>query len=270
MTGPDTLTGRDRPAGPDPSAGAGAGADTGGADTDTGADTGTDTDTVAGPGAVSTDAIWRLPVTVCRITQFLGERTSGALLERAVASTDDTLKPSLIRDRELDLDLRRSRSRQDFAAPELLAAIEEVLPAVEHTLGVACQDTEPDYSLNVHNDGDYYRAHQDTTTEFSPRRLLTFVYYLHRTPRPFYGGELRVFDVALPLHTATAGRWEERSWRDWQPEHDSIVFFRPTAWHEVRPVNCPSRRHADSRFAVNGWLCSPDPAQGGKASSAGR
>jgi len=41
-------------------------------------------DTVAGPpeamdqrSPVCTDAIWRLPVTVCRITQFLGEQTAG-------------------------------------------------------------------------------------------------------------------------------------------------------------------------------------------------
>ncbi|WP_256098241.1 2OG-Fe(II) oxygenase, partial [Streptomyces sp. MnatMP-M17] len=69
--------------------------------------------------------------------------------------------------------------------------------AVEHTLGVSCRHTEPSYSLNVHNDGDFYRSHQDTSAEFAPRRLLTFVYYLHRTPRPFGGGELRVFDAAL-------------------------------------------------------------------------
>ncbi|MFJ5223252.1 2OG-Fe(II) oxygenase [Streptomyces sp. NPDC088400] len=209
---------------------------------------------------VCTDAIWRLPVTVCRITQFLGERTAGTLLERAIASTDSMLKPSLIRDRELDPGFRRSRSYQDFAAPELMSAVDEVVEAVEHTLGVSCRYTEPSYSLNVHNDGDFYRPHQDTSAEFAPRRLLTFVYYLHRTPRPFGGGELRVFDAALPLHTRTTGKWEERTWRDWQPEHDSIVFFRPTAWHEVRPVSCPSKRHADSRFAVNGWLCAPAPA----------
>ncbi|MYQ83805.1 oxygenase [Streptomyces sp. SID4936] len=212
------------------------------------------------PSPVCTDAIWRLPVTVCRITQFLGERTADALLERAIASTGDALKPSMIRDREVVPDVRRSRSYQDFAAPELMAAIDDVLEAVEHTLGISCRYTEPNYSLNVHNDGDFYRPHQDTSAEFSPRRLLTFVYYLHRTPRPFDGGELRVFDAALPLHTDTTGKWEERTWRDWEPEHDSIVFFPPTAWHEVRPVGCPSKRHADSRFAVNGWLCSPDPA----------
>ncbi|WP_406013771.1 2OG-Fe(II) oxygenase [Streptomyces sp. NBC_00984] len=212
------------------------------------------------PSPVCTDAIWRLPVTVCRITQFLGERTADALLERAIASTGDTLKPSMIRDREVVPDVRRSRSCQGFAAPELMAAIDDVLEAVEHTLGISCRYTEPDYSLNVHNDGDFYRPHQDTSADFSPRRLLTFVYYLHRTPQPFDGGELRVFDAALPLHTDTTGKWEERTWRDWEPEHDSIVFFPPTAWHEVRPVGCPSKQHADSRFAVNGWLCSPDPA----------
>ncbi|MDH6137527.1 Rps23 Pro-64 3,4-dihydroxylase Tpa1-like proline 4-hydroxylase [Kitasatospora sp. MAA4] len=208
---------------------------------------------------VCTDAIWRLPVTVCRITQFLGAQTAAALLERAIASAGDALKPSMIQDQQVVPDIRRSRSCPDFAAPELMAAIDEVVEAVEHTLGVSCQYTEPSYSLNVHNDGDFYRPHQDTSTDFAPRRLLTFVYYLHRTPRPFEGGELRMFDAALPLHTGTTGRWEEKTWRDWEPEHDSIVFFRPTAWHEVRPVSCPSRRHADSRFAINGWLCSPDP-----------
>ncbi len=236
----------------------------------TGQDTLARHDTAAGPSEtrdqrspVCTDAIWRLPATVCRITQFLGEQTAGTLLDRAIASTGDTLKPSMIRDRELVPDIRRSRSCQDFAVPELMAAIDEVLEAVEHTLGVSCQYTEPSYSLNVHNDGDFYRPHQDTSAEFAPRRLLTFVYYLHRTPRPFDGGELRVFDAALPLHTETAGKWEERTWRDWEPEHDSIVFFRPTAWHEVLPVSCPSQQHADSRFAINGWLCSPDPANRG-------
>ncbi|MEU6977831.1 2OG-Fe(II) oxygenase [Streptomyces sp. NPDC046371] len=215
--------------------------------------------TVDGLSPVSTDAIWRLPVTVCRITGFLGERTAGVLLERALASTGDRLKPSMVRDRELDPDLRRSRSYSDFEAPELMAAIEDVREAVEHTLGVDCRHTEPRYGLNVHNDGDFYGPHQDASAAYAPRRLLTFVYYVHRTPRPFGGGELRVFDAALPLHTETTGEWEERTWRDWEPEHDSIVFFLPTAWHEVRPVECPGRQHADSRFAVNGWLCAPDP-----------
>ncbi|MFE3548142.1 2OG-Fe(II) oxygenase [Streptomyces kronopolitis] len=207
---------------------------------------------------VSTDAIWRLPVTVCRITNFLGRQMSGALLGRAIAAAGGALPPARVGDdRKLDLDVRRSRQDSSFPVPDLLSAIDEVVDAVGHTLGVSCQDTESDYSLNVHNDGDFFAVHQDTTTEFHPERVVTFVYYLHRTPRPFQGGHLRVFDVALPLHTEGSASWEDLTWRDWEPEHDSIVFFRPTAWHEVRKVSCPSKQHADSRFSINGWLCRP-------------
>jgi hypothetical protein len=208
---------------------------------------------------VGTDAIWRLPVTVCRITQFLDERTSDALLERAINSAEDTFAPSAVFEGEVVPSSRRSRSCSCFEVPELMAAIKEVLEPVENTLGISCKDTEPGYGLNVHNDGDYYRPHQDTDgVGLFANRVLTFVYYLHRTPRPFQGGHLRMYDVALPLHEERAPQWEDRSWKDWEPEHNSIVFFRPTAWHEVRPVTCPSQQHADSRFAVNGWLCRTD------------
>ncbi|WP_423832475.1 2OG-Fe(II) oxygenase [Streptomyces manipurensis] len=90
-------------------------------------------------------------------------------------------------------------------------AIMEILPSVEKALG------------------DYYRAHQDVGTQgFASRRLLTFVHYLHRTPRPFEGGALRVYDGATSMHDG--GRpltREDRAWQDWGPDHDSIVFFLP-------------------------------------------
>ncbi|MEV6201485.1 2OG-Fe(II) oxygenase [Streptomyces sp. NPDC051771] len=187
------------------------------------------------------------------------ERTAGLLLEPAVASTGDRLQPSLARDRELAPGLRESRSCPDFQAPELLAAIDDVREAVEHTLGFDCRRTEPSYGLNVHNGGDFYGPHQDTSAAYAPRRLLRFVYSLHRTPPPFGGGELRVFDTALPLHTETTGEWRGTHLTGRGAEHDTIVFFLPSAWHEVRPVVRPGGWHEDSRFAVNGWLCAPNP-----------
>ncbi|MCN9241532.1 2OG-Fe(II) oxygenase [Streptomyces sp. RY43-2] len=203
---------------------------------------------------MSTNAVWLLPVTVCRITDFLGKQASAALLERAVAAANGAMTPSTIDGDKVIPDVRRSRSCW-FAAPELLEAINEVREAVEHMLDVSCHDTEPSYCLNMHNDGDFYRAHQDNDGVACTDRLLTFVYYLHGTPRPFQGGELRVFDVPVPLTPEKTATWGDRTWRDWEPEHDSIVFFRPTVWHEVRKVICPSGRPEDSRFAVNGWLC---------------
>ncbi|MFJ2295604.1 hypothetical protein ACIOG7_28580 [Streptomyces sp. NPDC087894] len=106
---------------------------------------------------VFTDTIRRLPVTVCRITGVLGERTAGLPLERAIASTGEWLKASMVPDLELDPDLRRPRSCPDFEASELLAAIDDVRERVEHTLGVDCRYTEPRHGLNVHDDGDFCR-----------------------------------------------------------------------------------------------------------------
>ncbi|MER8091995.1 2OG-Fe(II) oxygenase [Streptomyces goshikiensis] len=213
------------------------------------------TEPAADRGPVCKDALWRLPVTVCRITDFLGPQTSLALLERVTAVGDGVLQPSTVRStRDVDTTIRRSRTDHLFAAPELLDAIGEVLDVIEHTLGVSCAGTVPRYGLNVHNDGDFYGPHQDTTHDFQPERMLTFVYYLNRTPQPFEGGALRVYDLSLPVHSEGTATWEGRTWRDWEPQHDSIVFFRPSAWHEVRPVRCPSKRHEDSRFAINGWM----------------
>ncbi|MFI8364321.1 2OG-Fe(II) oxygenase [Streptomyces sp. NPDC085612] len=213
------------------------------------------TEPAAAPPAVCKDALWRLPVTVCRITDFHGAQASRTLLERVIAVGDGTLQPSTVRStRDVDTSIRRSRTDHGFDAPELLAAIEEVREVVEHTLGISCAGTEPRYGLNVHNDGDFYGPHQDSTHDFQPERVLTFVYYVNQTPRPFEGGALRVYDIALPVHSEGRATWETRTWRDWEPQHDSIVFFRPSAWHEVRPVSCPSRRHEDSRFAINGWM----------------
>lgn len=209
--------------------------------------------------AVHRDSVWRLPTTVCRITDLLGKEASDGLLNRAIGTATGTMKASTIRDGEVVPGYRRSRSDGTFTAPELIDAIMEILPSVEKALGVSCPDSEVSYGLNVHNDGDYYRAHQDVGTQgFAAKRLLTFVYYLHRTPRPFEGGALRVYDGATSMHDG--GRpltWEDRAWQDWGPDHDSIVFFLPDKWHEVRTVTCPGKDPANSRFAVNGWLCTP-------------
>jgi SM-20-related protein len=99
----------------------------------------------------------------------------------------------------------------------------------------------------AHGDGAFYRPHTDTFTgdEYMPggRRRLTMVYYLHRRPRRFTGGRLRMFDLA-------GSRTIEI-----EPTHDSLLVFPSTARHEVETVRCPDGAFADGRFAVNIWLC---------------
>ncbi len=99
----------------------------------------------------------------------------------------------------------------------------------------------------AHGDGAFYQPHTDTYTgdEYTPggRRRLTMVYYLHRRPRRFSGGRLRLFDLG-----------GEQS-IEIEPTHDSLVVFPSSARHEVETISCPGGVFADGRFAVNIWLC---------------
>ena len=44
--------------------------------------------------------------------------------------------------------------------------------------------------VTASNDGDFFRIHNDDTHANAPSRRITFVYYFHREPKPFSGGEL--------------------------------------------------------------------------------
>lgn len=204
----------------------------------------------AAPSAPGQD-VSQLPGTLCRITGFLGPAVSSRVLERAMATAPEKLSPSEVGSASTVVPhVRRSRMDRDFDAVELTSAIGGVLGTVEAILGVRCHDTFPDCALVAHNDGDFFLPHQDRHPGNKDERVVTFVYYLHRTPRPFSGGQLRIYNTAAP-HSGAAPWWEI------EPDHDSIVFLDPAAVHEVRRVTCPSREHADSRFALTGWLYRP-------------
>jgi SM-20-related protein len=111
--------------------------------------------------------------------------------------------------------------------------------------------------LTAAGEGHYFKVHNDDAPNCP--RVLSSVYYLHRAPRGFAGGELRLYDsidtggVRRPAETFTAV----------EPVANRLVVFPSEEFHEAMPVRCPSREFADNRFAVTTWLhraASPDPA----------
>jgi SM-20-related protein len=207
------------------------------------------------------NATWQLSTKVCRISQFLAEETAELLLTRATRADQEDLFPSRVRGNQVDTRTRRALSHVGFEAEELTDAIDRVRGPVERALGISCEDTEPAFALNIHNHGDFYLPHQDVSGHeaakgaLAANRVVTFVYYMHRTPAAFSGGALRMYDTSAPLHMDGTLDPKECTYRDYAPEHNSVIFFAPSALHEVRRVSCPSRKRADSRFAINGWLC---------------
>jgi SM-20-related protein len=106
--------------------------------------------------------------------------------------------------------------------------------------------------LTASNDGDFFKPHADHSPEQSGTisRRITYVYYLHREPRPFAGGGLLLYGGRPdPFVYANA-----RSVTMIEPRNNCLVVFSSQRWHELDMVRCPSGKFANSRFTVNGWL----------------
>jgi len=117
--------------------------------------------------------------------------------------------------------------------------------------GTAASSLEvADVAVTAHRDGDFLTQHRDDGKDGRPNgRVLSFVYWLHRRPSPFSGGELRLCGWAdrdghvVPAPPAV----------DLEPRHDTLVVYPSSTMHEVFPVRGGSS-FADARFAVTGFV----------------
>jgi Rps23 Pro-64 3,4-dihydroxylase Tpa1-like proline 4-hydroxylase len=116
-----------------------------------------------------------------------------------------------------------------------------VLPEIGGLLGIDLARPEIELWVHAYNDGTRFGRHSDAHGGGNWRRRISCVYWVHRRPRGFEGGDLVVHDRRGRAHAVA-------------PEHNSAVFFPSHLLHEVRPVVCRSRAFADSRFAINVWI----------------
>ena len=148
---------------------------------------------------------------------------------------------------------------EDYRKSRVLFAIKETrwkkafidrlklhLPHITATLGMpGFRFQGSEIQLTASNDGDFFKPHADAdhTNEKVATRVLTFVYYLNRTPKPYAGGNLLLYGVDRSKQVTAIS-----------PQNNCLVSFASSCWHEVDVVRCPSRAFADSRFTINGWL----------------
>jgi SM-20-related protein len=104
--------------------------------------------------------------------------------------------------------------------------------------------------ITASNHGDFFRKHMDNSDGVHRRRVVSYVYYFHRTPRRFAGGELLLYPT---WHEDGRVVFATKA-RTIAPSQNRIVFFASSALHEIRTIRCPSGELADSRFTVNGWV----------------
>jgi Rps23 Pro-64 3,4-dihydroxylase Tpa1-like proline 4-hydroxylase len=153
----------------------------------------------------------------------------------------------------LDLHNRRSRVLFDLGPYNAVFSqrLTTFLPHVLMRLGQpGFAVSQLEIQLTATNANEFFHAHTDNQSPHVENRQITFVYFFHREPRAFDGGELRIFDT---------GRHGDQSvalgpYRLVYPAQNQVVFFASSCLHEILPVACPSGDFADSRFTVNGWF----------------
>jgi SM-20-related protein len=153
----------------------------------------------------------------------------------------------------VNYDHRRSRVLMDLGQHQnvMLERIKTVLPQILQKLGMqAFSIAQVEAQITASNDGDYFHFHSDNGSGQVASRYLTFVYFFHREPKQFEGGDLRIHDSRLDRGMYVS----EGSYQTIVPQQNQIVFFPCEMLHEITPVECASQRFADSRFTLNGWL----------------
>ncbi len=193
------------------------------------------------------------PPPYLRIEGFLGDELTQRLLSYAQARQADFIPSGVGQERRVDERIRRSLMLSDFGdlQSELQERFAVVLPRAVTELRLSpITLAKLELQLVAHGDGAFYGQHIDTFTgdhDARTERALTGVYYFHRHPKLFTGGDLRLLGFA-PDADGT------RRFTDISPDHDLFVLFPSWAPHEVRPIACPTGHFMDSRFAINCWF----------------
>jgi len=151
----------------------------------------------------------------------------------------------------IDESLRRARVVRTFGEVQdrMKQRIGALAPSIARYLGISERlGTVIEAEMTAYNEGDFFTMHADAGNERAAR-LISYVYYLCRDPKPFSGGQLRMFDSrALEDGTRDVGSAFEVD-----PLNNRIVLFASEHLHEVLPIRCASRQFVDSRFTINGW-----------------
>jgi SM-20-related protein len=189
---------------------------------------------------------------------LLNPRESAALLDYAIANEALFADSTVSKESAVKHDVRRSRLLTDLGPHRALLEerVANLVPKLIAELRLSpFGATGFEIELVAHEDQAFYKRHIDVFTgaatppaESAGDRLISLVYYIHKSPKQFTGGELRLFPQIRPSEISEAGAV------DLVPEHGVAIAFSSWLPHEVRPISCPSRKFEDSRFAINCWV----------------
>ena len=189
-----------------------------------------------------------------RLTDFLPPTSRERLLRDVLAASERFAPAKVGADAGVNIEVRNAlvldepttRDVRSWFLPKLRA----VLPEALWRLRMEDLDLRRiELRVTVHLNGGFYTVHRDDSLVGNFRdRLVSYVCYFHRAPRPFTGGDLLLHDAGRAAGGSPAGAFSRI-----EPLRGSIVFFPSDCLHEVTPVACGAG-FGDGRFTVNGWV----------------
>lgn len=214
-----------------------------------------------------------LPVPFLHRHDFLPQARRDEAFAYGMARLGEMQEATVVEEGTSEVQRKSRKARLLYEPPEICAwfvpQVEAALPEVCAALGIApFRPSKVELQMTLHTGGDFYRPHRDVAgpdeakSEIDNRRV-SFVYYMSRTPRPFAGGELRLYDCdggteGARIDWADSRHWDEQLFSRIAPDDNSIVFFPSPVMHEVRPVELASDDPGDGRLTVNGWVHGAD------------
>lgn len=144
---------------------------------------------------------------------------------------------------------KRFGGRLESIGREFRSGLSTLLPRLYEETGIP-QIERPlmENELIANGDGGSLAWHIDTMTldkrdGVDTERVLSTVYYFHRTPCQFSGGELEIHSLDGDVKPKLVA-----------PRHGRLVAFPSFAPHSVRRLRVPSGRFEDGRFSLNCWI----------------
>ncbi|NJO46258.1 MAG: hydroxylase [Oscillatoriales cyanobacterium RM2_1_1] len=193
-----------------------------------------------------------LPGDYVHIDNFLSEQNNQEILEIALSKSDQFVSSTTTTRAD---NYRQSSILYATLFPDFYELMRnQLLAALPATLAQLRIPNFPvaqvEMQLTAHNDGCFYKIHNDSGSAETLTRTITYVYYFYQEPKQFSGGELRLYETEFQAGCAIA----PGKFRSIEPRNNSIVLFDSRCKHEVMPVICPSRKFDHSRFTLNGWF----------------
>ncbi|WP_167828759.1 2OG-Fe(II) oxygenase [Streptomyces sp. MZ04] len=181
-----------------------------------------------------------IPAPLMRVEGFLGEAGADALWRFAVEREGDFVSGQAA-------GLKRPAAYLSTDSPVLRQRLANCLPLARSVLGIRVPGARATTEITAYGDGQGFPSHTDAGIAGAEGgEQLTGLYYFHRRPQPFTGGQLRLYDTAAQGDRA----WRADTYRTIEPAFDTLLLFPVTVHHEVTATHCPSTAFADRRFAL--------------------